>query len=223
MKIVVSDARNRAFTLVELILLIAVVAILYLLVFSGAAFGNSKQRARRVICISNLKQTGIALDTWAKDNGEKFPMEISLTNGGTMEFTTGPNEWRHFQIMSNELSNPRILTCPADVRSEVSATNFTDFNNSNLSYFINLDYSHPSPSSIWSGDRNLTNAAPIRDGIRELTTKQPAGWTAEMHYKVGNLLLFDGSVQQADRTGLRSAIANSGVFTNRLQMPILGP
>src|SRR5207244_4083278 len=112
--------------------------------------------------------------------------------------------------------------CPADA-ARVRGTNFTFFNNSNISFFINLDYSRPNPHALWSGDRNVTNGRPLRDGVLELTTNPPAAWTAEMHKKAGNLLMFDGSVLRADQAGLRNAIANSGAFTNRLQMPVTSP
>jgi hypothetical protein len=222
MKITLPAARNCALTRVELCVVIAVIAA-FAIFFLSVPDRNVRARALRIQCVNNLKQTGIALDVWAGDHGQKFPMEISQTNGGTMEFATGPNEWRHFQIMSNELSTPKVLLCPADDARPVAATNFTFFNNSNLSFFINLDYSRPNPHALWSGDRNLTNGTPIRDSILELTTNQPAAWTAEMHQKKGKLLLFDGSVQQADESGLRSAIENSGSSTNRLQMPVLNP
>jgi prepilin-type N-terminal cleavage/methylation domain-containing protein len=214
------NQRKRGLTLVELLVIIAIFALMAMLIYPGGR--QDKARALRVQCVNNLKQTGVAFDTWAKDHGEKFPMEISQTNGGTMEFVTGANEWRHFQIMSNELITPWVLICPAD-NARMRATNFTFLNNSNLSFFINVDYSRPNLHALWSGDRNLTNASPIRDGILELTTNKPAVWTAEMHKKVGNLLLFDGSVQQASEAGLRNAIANSGASTNRLQMPVLAP
>jgi hypothetical protein len=221
MKIVSHAARNRALTRVELCVVIAVVAA-FAIFFLSVPDRMNKERALRVQCVNNLKQTGVALDTWASDHGEKFPMEISQINGGTMEFTTGPNEWHHFQIMSNELVTPLVLICPAD-EARVRETNFAFLNDSNISFFINLDYSRPGPHALWSGDRNLTNGTPLRDCVLELTTNPPAAWTTEMHKKVGNLLLFDGSVAQVNGTALRNAVANSGVSTNRLQMPVLGP
>jgi hypothetical protein len=44
-----------------------------------------------------------------------------------------------------------------------------------------------------------------------------------MHDLVGNLLLVDGSVEQVGNGGLRAQIADAGVATNRLQMPVRGP
>jgi competence protein ComGC len=221
MKKIRCHQRKLGLTLVELLVIIAIVAFMAMLVYPGGR--QDKARALRIQCVNNLKQTSLTFDVWAGDHGEKFPMEISQTNGGTMEFTTGPNEWRHYQIMSNELFTPKVLICPADDLHTMAATNFAFFNNSNLSFFINLDYSRPSPHALWSGDCNLTNGTPIRDGILELTTNRPTAWTAETHHKAGNLLLFDGSVRQVDQEGLRSAVENSGSSTNRLQMPILSP
>jgi hypothetical protein len=222
MKIIPPPACNRALTRVELCVVIAVITACAIF-FLSVPDRNVRARALRVQCLNNLKRVGIAFDVWASDHGEKFPMEISQTNGGTMEFSTGPNEWRHFQILSNELFTPRVLLCPADDSHVVGATNFSFFKNSNLSFFVNLDYSRPDPHALWCGDRNITNGRPLRDGVLELTTNPPAAWTTEMHKKAGNLLLFDGSVLRADQGGLRNAIANSGTFTNRLQMPVTSP
>jgi hypothetical protein len=162
----------------------------------------------------------MANSVWENDHGNKYPLNVSETNGGTMEFSSGPNEWRHFQVMSNELSTPNILFCPSD-KTRVAATNFTFLRNSNLSYFIDLDATATDPQTILTGDHNITNGTSIKNGILEVSSNQPSGWTAEMHKKVGNILLSDGSVQMISGSGLRSAIENSGGFTNRLQMPIL--
>lgn len=221
MTILLCERRERGLTLMDVCMIIVVItfaAIVYL----SFTDRNVRARAFHVQCINNLKQTARALDVWANDHGEKFPMEISQTNGGTMEFTTGANEWRHFQVMSNELVTPMMLFCPSET-SRMRAINFNFFNNSNISFFINLDFSRPNPSAIWSGDRNIATDEPIRDGILELTTNQPVTWTTDMHRRVGNLLLFDGSVQQVNSAGLDHAVANSGAVTNRWQMPVLAP
>ncbi len=220
MKTFLSPHRERGMTLVEVFVVLAVGTFLSIIVLFGQPKGC--RSSSRIRCVNNLKQTGLAFRVWEGDNNDKFPMEISETNGGTMEFTTGPNVWRHFQVMSNELSTPNVLICPADI-SRMSATNFTSFNNSNISFFVGLDATQNSPQDIWSGDHNLTNGTPIRNGILQLTTNRPSAWTPEIHNKVGNLLFIDGSVQQVSASGLRNAVFNSSAFSNRLQMPVLEP
>jgi len=212
---------NSGLTLVELLVVIVVVIFLYMMIIPARP--GDRARATRIHCVNNLKQIGLAESVWAGDHGNEFSFQLSQTNGGTMEFTTGANAWRHFQVLSNELFTPRILICPEDDFHTAAATNFNFLSNSNLSYFIGLDSMVTNPQGLLSGDCNITNGTPIKNGILELTTNRPAAWTAGTHKKVGNVTLSDGSVQQVSITGLRIAVENAGVFTNHLQMPILGP
>jgi prepilin-type N-terminal cleavage/methylation domain-containing protein len=224
MKVALFTKRDRAMTLVEVLAVMAVVLLLGLFLLPSIMPNrNIRNRALRIQCVNNLKQVGLAYRVWEGDHGNNYPMCVSETNGGTMEFTTGLNAWRHFQIMSNELSTPRVLLCPVDDLRTMAATNFAFTSNSNISYFVGVDANELNPQLILSGDHNLTNGTPVRNGLLELTTNNPAGWTAKMHEKVGNVGLADGSVQQVSITGLRYAVANAGIATNRLQMPILGP
>lgn len=222
MKISHSKERQRALTLVE-VLVVMVVALLLTMVFLGTLSGRPV-RATRNQCVNNLRLAGLAFRIWEGDNSNSYPQALSQTNGGTMEFITGPNAFRHFQVMSNELSTTRTLFCPAETdRNRSMATNFVNFNNSNISFFVGVVSNDNNPSLILSGDRNITNGTRIRNGLLKLTSNNLAGWTAEMHNKVGNIALADGSVQQVSIVGLQQLIAGTGLDTNRIQMPILGP
>jgi prepilin-type N-terminal cleavage/methylation domain-containing protein/prepilin-type processing-associated H-X9-DG protein len=216
MKIYYSRQRNRAMTLVELLVVLAVIAMLAVLVWPN--FPNGKKKAIRIACINNLKQTGLAFQIWSGDHGTNFPMAVSETNGGSAEFTTGPNAFRHFQVMSNELSYPMVLICPSDAL-KYPATNWIYLGNSNVSYFVGVDARETNGMMILSGDHNLTDGTPLKNGLLELTTKKPARWTSEMHNKIGNILFADGSVPQDNDASLQTQIANTGAATNRLQMP----
>jgi competence protein ComGC len=222
MKITLPAARNCALTLVEVLVVIAILIFLFMMLIPVST--GDKARAQRIQCVINLKQIGMATYIWKGNHGDKFPQNVSATNGGTMEFTNGLNAWRYFQVISNELVTPKVLICADERRRErVWATNFLTLNNSNLSYFIGLDASEVNPQGLLSGDRNITNGTPIKNGIMELTANKPAGWTEKIHKHVGNLLLSDGSVQQLSGNGLRTAIGNTEVATNRLLMPVLTP
>lgn len=209
-------------TLLE-VLVVIVVAIVMMLVLEPDLFFARHSRAPRIQCVNNLRQTGLAFRIWEGDNTNLYPMAVSITNGGSMEFTTGPNAFRHFQVMSNELSTPKVVLCPADNDRTIYATNFTYFNNSNISYFVGIVPNDTNPMAILAGDHNITNGMRIGNGILELTTNSLAGWTADVHKKVGNVALADGSVQQLTIAGLRACIANTGLPTNWLEMPVLGP
>jgi type II secretory pathway pseudopilin PulG len=200
-----------------LLVIIAVLAILAAMLLPALA--GAHDRARRIQCVNNLKQSGLAFKIWEGDNGDKYPMDVPVAKGGTMEFTTGSDTFRHFQVMSNELSTPRILVCSADTR--VAANSFVRLNNQNVSYFVGLEAKDEFPQRFLDGDRNLTADNEPENGILKLVPGQRVGWTQDIHGNQGNLGLSDGSVQQYSNSGLRDALQNSGDPTNtwRIALP----
>lgn len=204
---------QRAFTFVALLMIVAVLAILVAMLLPALA--KAKQRARRTHCMSNLKHDGMGFRMWTADHDDAFPMR-DLTNG-TAAFVADGNVFRHFQVMSNELSTPKILVCPTDTRK--AATKFEELSNRNISYFVGLDADLSRPQMFLTGDRNITNGlSPIRTVLR-LPARQPAGWTAAMHNGEGNIALSDSSVQVASTPRLREMIKTTGDETNRIALP----
>jgi type II secretory pathway pseudopilin PulG len=213
-------------TLIEVLMVLAVVlvAVAFILPRMLRPRSMAATRSTRIQCVNNLKQIGLAFRVWEGDNNDTYPMFVPETQGGAMEFTSGPNVWRQFQVMSNELSTPKILFCPVESdRDRFIASNFTWLNNSNLSYFAGIVSNEVNPQLILSGDHNITNGTALKNGVLELTASRPSGWTADMHSMVGNIGLSDGSVQQVSTVGLQTAVASVAPDTNRLQMPILSP
>jgi prepilin-type processing-associated H-X9-DG protein len=183
-----------------------------------------KKRDNRIGCISNLKQVNLALRIWEGDNYNQYPMTVSVTNRGAMELVAAGNVAACFQVMSNELSTPKILICPLD-RKHVPATNWTtDFNNSHISYFINPDASEAYPQMIMSGDDNLAvNGVPVKSGLLLLSGNASVSWTTERHGRVGNLGFADGSVAEESSAGFQNALilATNGTpfTTNGIVIP----
>src|SRR5258708_2701616 len=64
--------RMRGFTLIELLVVIAIIAILLAMLLPVLA--KAKEKAQRTICLSNLKQWGLAQSMYVDDNAQTFPM-----------------------------------------------------------------------------------------------------------------------------------------------------
>jgi hypothetical protein len=205
----------RALTLVELLVVIVCIAILVSLLMPGShVHGKAKQAA----CESNLKQIGIAFRTWDGDYGSKYPMNVPKNKGGSMEFGAGSGMFKHFQAMSNELNNPKVLICPADDRRW--AADFGHLDNNHLSYFVGLDADETRPAMILSGDRNLTtNRADVGAGLAMITINEVMGWTTKMHNQSGNFGLAGGSVQKGSGGTFQTFLSRTGTNVNRLAVP----
>ena len=199
-----------AFTLTSLLVIVAVIAVLAAMLLPALA--AAKRKAQRISCTNNLKQCGLSFRIWEGDNGDLMPMAVPSAKGGTKEFTTGADTFRHFQVMSNEMGTPKILICPADTR--IAAANFARLQNQNLSYFVGLEANDLNPQQFLDGDRNIAGEGAPENGILKLVPGGPANWTAGIHNNQGNLGLADGSVQQFSNAGLHEALKNSGAPTN---------
>jgi len=55
------------------------------------AMDNRSRRIPRLACVNNLRQIGIAYRLWEGDNNGKYPMAVSVTNGGAMELVVTGN------------------------------------------------------------------------------------------------------------------------------------
>ncbi|HTL73427.1 MAG TPA: prepilin-type N-terminal cleavage/methylation domain-containing protein [bacterium] len=212
-----SNQRCYALTLVEVLVVLFLLMILIAMLLPALA---RPKRGSHINCVNNLKQVGLAYRIWAGDNNDKYPMEVSATNGGAMELAAAGNAVAAFQVMSNELSTPRVLLCPLD-KEHSRATNFNScFTAKNVSYFIGLDANSSFPNSILGGDNNLERGGrPISPGVHELTTNTMYFWSASRHRRSGNVVLADGSVQSLANSNLVNRFNQTGLATNRLAIP----
>jgi hypothetical protein len=165
-------------------------------------------------------EIGLGYRIWEGDNGGLYPMDASATNGGAMESAATGDVTVVFQVMSNELSIPKILICPQDA-THTPATNFAiGFSAKNISYFVGVDAKEANPQMMLLGDDNFEiRGVPVESGLLQISTNTPIAWSAARHGHEGNVALTDGSVQQLTTAGLQQAFRNVGTATNRIAIP----
>lgn len=238
---------EQGFTLAELSVVCLATVMVAAMVLSGlVSMGRHSQRDD---CVNNLKQVGLAFRVWEGDNSDNYPMAVSTANGGAEEnvwslLTSGaatPTEYgvtNVFLCMSNELSTPKLLACPADAgRSALSYWTNATFQY-NVSYFVCGDAADDYPQMILTGDRNVGPSQPtgVSTGPAIITNVSSSyinatsmawnktAWTAtDLHQKAGNIGLADGSVQQVTISGLQAALHNATNGVTALSGGIYSP
>jgi prepilin-type N-terminal cleavage/methylation domain-containing protein len=103
--------RNAGFTLVELMVVIAIIAVLAAIILP--IYSRSKETARQAACKGNLHAIALALGVYSVDNGGyPLPYDPATGEGGITQLA-----------LSGYLQSTKVLRCPDD------NTTLTDYNN----------------------------------------------------------------------------------------------
>lgn len=98
--------QRHGFTLIELLVVIAIISILASMIFPS--FSRARESARRVDCVSNLKQIGYALNMYVSDYDERYPIGYpywSAPSGGL------PNQPQLSQTLFPYTKNYQVWNC----------------------------------------------------------------------------------------------------------------
>jgi len=91
-----SRFHSSAFTLIELLVVIAIIAILAAILFP--VFAQARESARKITCVSNLKEIDLAWQMYAQDYDETFPLS-RYCNGPIVNGTgTCPDGIQHYWL-----------------------------------------------------------------------------------------------------------------------------
>ncbi len=100
---------RRGFTLIEMLVVIAIIAILAAILFP--VFSRARAKTRQTACMSNMKQIGTAILLYAEDNGHILPAwcfgAIAGNDNGPAQ---GAYTWD--TVIQPYMKNIAVFTCP---------------------------------------------------------------------------------------------------------------
>jgi prepilin-type N-terminal cleavage/methylation domain-containing protein/prepilin-type processing-associated H-X9-DG protein len=102
------EERARGFTLVELLVAIAIIAILASLLLT--ALSSAKAKARRTTCLNNLRQINAGLRMYSDDAGDKTPSAGAPTMKLYKRFMKN-----YVGLKGQSTQRDTLFACPADL------------------------------------------------------------------------------------------------------------
>lgn len=120
------ERKLKSFTLIELLIVIAIIAILAALLLP--ALRRAKYEAKMVVCKNNLRQNALAASTYAGDSNEFYP-KIGALRGG-MAATRHFDNANHYNLsfyIESYLRDPELLSCPIAPGRSTNVGNYLMF------------------------------------------------------------------------------------------------
>ena len=138
---------RRAFTLIEILVVIAIVALLAAILFP--VFSRARENARKTSCANNTRQIGLAILQYAQDNDETLPPVAYEDDAGD------DVQWP--ELVEPYLKGAQALKCPSDSRSRsvsygLNEAAFVDWEDDPSDPALTLaEFEHPA-ETVMGGD-----------------------------------------------------------------------
>jgi len=149
------EKMKKAFTLIELLVVISIIALLLAILMP--ALSKARESAKRIACLSGLKQLGLGWVLYAQDNGDK------LVNGATV---CGTRESPYYNNPSNFHYNERPWVFWSGNPAELTyAQNVADIKDGALWPYVKNLKAYKCPAA----KKNHLRTYSTSDGINSLT------------------------------------------------------
>lgn len=191
--------KAAAFTLIELLIVVALMAVLYVMCFS---FGSEvHQKTQKERCADNLQKTFLAMQIYDNDFG-KFPLN---TNAQTSEEALNA-------LVPRYSSDTSIFICPGGRDPAIPQGAPLDNYKISYAYYMGRDTNSAAGDFLMSDRQINTSSKNTGDQAFSLNGKPPGN----NHHKYGgNVLFCDGSVQATDpKLTFSLAFSNGIVLLN---------
>ena len=129
-----TQALRGGFTLIELLVVIAIIAILAAILFP--VFAQARESARKISCLSNQKQLGLAFQLYIQDYDETMPNSTDGRSGAGLtggwlyfsRFPANDMSGKAFDVSQGSLypyvKNAQIFVCPSDSQGNQSGNSY---------------------------------------------------------------------------------------------------